>query len=83
MSYSTRVRISLVGGTEWEVIVKPEALRAVQGLPSGRLVTLERKTGDVQLQQVLVRPYYRRFIDGELHIFATQVIPKKEPHHGK
>lgn len=83
MSYATRVRITLNGGVDWEIIVRPESLKAVQGLPTGGIFTLERRVGDVQKQQVLIRPYYRRFIDGELHIFAVQVMPKEGKKHGK
>lgn len=81
--YSTRVRITLDGGVDWMIQVRPDALKSVSGLPSGSVYTLERKIGDVQTQQVWIRPYYRRFINGELHIFAVQVTPKEEKHHGK
>lgn len=81
--YSARVHITLNGGVDWIVAVQPDALKKVNGLPSGKVVTMERKTGDVQKQQVLIRPYYRRLIDNELHIFAVQVMPNEEARHGK
>lgn len=83
MTYSTRVRITLQGGVQWDVVVRSEQLRAVDGLPSGKLVTMERKVGDIQTQQVWIRPYYRREINGQMHIFAVQVTPNEEAHHGK
>lgn len=75
MSYTTRIRIGLLDKGTWEITVRPEALQKVQGLPSGKVIRLERQTGDVQVQEILVKPYYRRFIGGELHIFAVQVLP--------
>lgn len=83
MSHSTRVRITLDGGVLWDVQVLSETLRKVDNLPSGKIGILERKVGDVQKQQVFIRPYYRRIINNELHIFAVQVTPKEEPRHGK
>lgn len=83
MSYATRIRISMLDNSSWDITVRPEKLKQVKGLPSGTVFTLERQTGDVQKEQVLIRPYYRRFIDDELHIFAVQVKPAEEAHHGK
>lgn len=83
MTFSTRVRITLRGGVQWDVVVRSEQLRAANGLPSGKVYTMERQVGDVQKQQILVRPYYRREIDGQLHIFAIQVMPNEEVRHGK
>lgn len=79
----TRVRIILRGGVLWDITVLPENLKAVDGLPSGKLVTMERRTGDVQVEQVTIRPYYRRLIDGQLHIFAIQIKSNEEKRHGK
>lgn len=79
----TRVRIILRGGVLWDITVNPENLKAVDGLPSGKLVTMERRTGDVQVEQVMIRPYYRRLIDGQLHIFAIQIKSNEEKRHGK
>lgn len=79
----TRVRIILRGGVLWDITVLPENLKAVDGLPSGKLVTMERRTGDVQVEQVMIRPYYRRLIDGQLHIFAIQIKSNEEKRHGK
>lgn len=83
MIEGTRVRIILRGGVLWDITVRSENLKAVDGLPSGKLVTMERRTGDVQVEQVMIRPYYRRMIDGQQHIFAIQVKSNEEKRHGK
>lgn len=80
---STQVKITLLDGTLWEVKVDAKALRDVKGLPSGKVVRLHRRGEDVQTREVLLRPYYRRYIDGQLHIFAIQVMPQEENRHGK
>lgn len=79
----TRVRITLFGSVEWQVTVMPDALKRAEGLPSGQFYTMTRKVGDVQTEDVLIRPYYRRIINDELHIFAVQVMPKEDKRHGK
>ena len=80
---TVRVRIELFGGVLWDINVLSEKLHAMKGLPSGEVFHLERKVGDVQTERVLIRPYYRRVINGELHVFAVQVMAKEGKRHGK
>lgn len=61
---------------DWEIKVKPDSLLAVNNLKSGEVFHLERNVNDLQKEKILIRPYYRRMIRGELHVFAMQVKPK-------
>ncbi len=76
----TEVRINLRSGGEWRIKVRPEALAKVDGLPSGKPVRLERRVSDVQSQQILVKPYYRRTIGDTLVIFAVEATPEGDQH---
>jgi hypothetical protein len=75
MASNTRVRINMRDNSTWEILVKPDALKNVRHLPSGQVFTLQRQVSDIQTQDVLIRPYYRRVIRSELHIFAVEVVP--------
>jgi hypothetical protein len=74
-----RLKIYTRDGGEWNIQPKPEALAPLHNLPSGKLITLQRQTkGDVQIQNILIKPYYRRVIHGELVIFAVEVEAPSE-----
>lgn len=83
MSYRTRLHIRLIHGHDWQVTINQRALKLSKGLPSGSAYTLDRAISDVQKERIIIRPYYRRFIKGELHIFSVQVMPNEEKRHGK
>jgi hypothetical protein len=74
---TTLVRITLQGNVEWVVKITPETLRRSENLKPGTIWKMNRKVGDVQIQRIYIRPYYRRIINDELHIFAVQVTPKE------
>lgn len=78
-----QVKITLLDGSLWEVKVHPKDMKAVNGLPSGKVVRMHRKTSELQAREVLIRPYYRRYVEEQLHIFAIQVMPHEGNRHGK
>jgi len=80
MKRSCTIKIRLVSGGVWTITTKSKSLRSVDGLPSGKIVRLQRQTSDTQLEDVLAKPYYRRVINNELVIFAVQVVPKDISH---
>lgn len=73
---SARLVIYLDDGGSWLVDMTDERLEQIGGLPSGRNYRLERRIGDVQTQDIFIRPYYRRAAGDTITIFAVQTIPE-------
>jgi hypothetical protein len=58
--------------------IKSDKLKGLGGLPSGKPIAIIVPLGPKRiLTRVVMKPYYRRFIEGELNIFAI-VIPEVE-----
>lgn len=83
MTPTVVLRATLFGGGELQVRFYADRLKAADGLPSGRIFHWEMTQGGLQRERRLLRPYYRRIINGELNIFATQVMPKEEKRRGR
>lgn len=78
MSYATNIHVSLRNGSI-DLTVTAAKLREAGGMPSGKNILLQLPSGILKRREVIVRPYYRRFIRGELHVFASEVITKEPP----
>lgn len=70
------IHVTLVDGNAWQTTASAKNVHAAGGLPSGKLVKLGTKADD-QPRDILARPYYRKVIKGEKHIFAVQVKSKE------
>lgn len=76
MTENVRIKVTMLDNSKLTIDVKAETLKSLGGLPSGKVVTMRQQTGDVQYQEFLVRPYYRRIMNDTMHIFAVQVTIK-------
>lgn len=56
-----------------EFTLDTDSMKALKGLPSGRLAGLE-----IQGTRIVIKPYYRKLLDGNMHIYAVPVTPSGE-----
>lgn len=74
---TARIVIRLVDGGEWLIDISADTLEGIEGIPSGQVYRLERRTSDLQTEDVFIRPYYRRTSNNQTTIFAVQTVPKE------
>lgn len=68
--YNTRLTVEKLDGNPLVVDVDPDRLANAGGLKSGVTIPMQR-VGSTD--QILIRPYYRRFQANELNVFAVEV----------
>ena len=74
---TARIIVKLYDGGDWMIDITAETLAQIDGIPSGKYYKLERRTSDLQTQDIFIRPYYRRTKENMTTIFAVQTIPEE------
>lgn len=62
------IKIDRMGAGIREIVINDDMLVKMNGLPSGRPVCIDDGT-----DKIAFKPYYRRVIDDEMHVFAVQL----------
>lgn len=68
MNYTCNILIERADTGNIAIVTKADKLKAINGLPSGKPIALVYNK-----MRIVIKPYYRRFINGELHIFAVEI----------
>ena len=83
MSYPVRIRITMLDNSTADITVLSDKIKPLKGLPSGQVVVMENKFPGSKHSKFLFKPYYRRYIAKELHIFGVEVQPEEGNNNGQ
>lgn len=72
MGYNVKLQVKLANGGDLSADFYSDKLKPLGGLKSGKPVRLTQSEPG-GYQGIVIKPYYRKFKNGDLHIFAVEV----------